>query len=142
MSALPPPIENQTLVAGSLTKSWTIALVVTHILIAGSLISLAISAYTVGKPTWWLADRANGVMAILVIVPFLAPATVIITALRASRFVALAGLAATALLALTSIVDISRSPGIALGEAILAGCTALTTIATIAGRRRSVVSGL
>lgn len=141
MSSLPPPSQSQSVLAGSLTKSWTIAVIATHLLITGSLIALAISAYTVGKPTWWLADQTNGPFSILVIVPFLAPAAVIFTALRASRLAALAGLVATAILAITSIVDVSRSPGIALGEAILAGCTALTTIAAIAGRRRSVTAG-
>ena len=141
MSSLPPPSQNQTLLAGSLTRSWTIAVIATHLLISVSLIALAISAYTVGKPTWWLASQTNGPFSILLIVPFLAPAVVIVTVLRASRFAALAGLIATAILAVTSIIDISRSPGIALGEAVLAGCTALTTIAAIAGRRRSVTSG-
>jgi hypothetical protein len=141
MSYLPPPSQNQTLVSGSLTKSWTIAVIATHLLITGSLIALAISAYKVGKPTWWLASQTNGPFSVLLIVPFLAPATVIFTALKASRFAPLAGLVATAILATTSIVDVSRTPGIALGEAILAGCTALTTIAAIAGRRRSVTSG-
>ncbi len=141
MSSLPPPSQNQTLLAGSLTRSWTIAVIATHLLITGSLIALAISAYTVGKPTWWLASQTNGPFSILLIVPFLAPAVVTVTVLRASRFAALAGLIATAIFAVTSIVDISRSPGVALGEAILAGCTALTTIAAIAGRRRSVTSG-
>ena len=141
MSSLPPPSQNQTLLAGSLTRSWTIAVIATHLLITGSLIALAISAYTVGKPTWWLANQTNGPFSILLIVPFLAPAVVIVTVIRASRFAALAGLIATAILAINSIVDISRSPGIALGEAVLAGCTALTTIAAIAGRRRSVTSG-
>lgn len=141
MSSLPPPSQNQTLLAGSLTRSWTIAVIATHLLITGSLIALAISAYTVGKPTWWLASQTNGPFSILLIVPFLAPAVAIVTVLCASRFAALAGLIATAILAVTSIVDISRSPGIALGEAVLAGCTALTTIAAIAGRRRSVTSG-
>ena len=141
MSSLPPPSQNQTLLAGSLTRSWTIAVIATHLLITVSLIALAISAYTVGKPTWWLASQTNGPFSILLIVPFLAPAVVIVTVLRASRFAALAGLIATAILAVTSIIDISRSPGIALGEAVLAGCTALTTIAAIAGRRRSVTSG-
>ena len=141
MSSLPPPSQNQTLLTGSLTRSWTIAVIATHLLITGSLIALAISAYTVGKPTWWLASQTNGPFSILLVVPFLAPAVVIVTVLRASRFAALAGLIATAILAVTSIVDISRSPGIALGEAVLAGCTALTTIAAIAGRRRSVTSG-
>ncbi|MDP4980709.1 MAG: hypothetical protein NWQ01_01730 [Ilumatobacteraceae bacterium] len=83
------------MLAGSLTKSWTIAVIATHLLITGSLIALAISAYTVGKPTWWLASQTNGPFSILLIVPFLAPAVVIITALRASRFAALAGLIAT-----------------------------------------------
>ena len=141
MSSLPPPSQNQTLLAGSLTRSWTIAVIATHLLITGSLIALAISAYTVGKPTWWLASQTNGPFSVLLIVPFLAPAVVIVTVIRASRFAALAGLIATAILAVTSIVDVSRSPGVALGEAILAGCTALTTIAAIAGRRRSVTSG-
>jgi hypothetical protein len=141
MSSLPPPNQSQSLRAGTLTRSWVIAVVVTQLLISGSLIALAISAYTVGKPTWWLASQTNGPFSVLVIVPFLAPATVIFTALKASRFAPLAGLIATAILATTSIVDVSRTPGIALGEAILAGCTALTTIAAIAGRRRSVTSG-
>lgn len=141
MSSLPPPNQTQSLIAGSLTKAWTIAVVITHLLISGALIALAISAHTVGKPTWWLASQTSGPLSILLIVPFLAPAAVIVTAVRASRFAALAGLLATATLAVTSVVDISRSPGIALGEAVLAGCTALTTIAAIAGRRRSVVSG-
>ena len=141
MSSLPPPSQTPSVRAGSLTKSWVIAVIATHLLITGSLIALAISAYTVGKPTWWLANQTNGPFSILVIVPFLAPAAVIFTALRASRLAALAGLVATAILAITSIVDVSQSPGIALGEAILAGCTALTTIAAIAGRRRSVTAG-
>lgn len=142
MSSLPPPSQNQKDGAGSLPPSWKIALVATHLLIAGALLALAISARTVGKPTWWLATQNNDALLILVTVPFLAPAIVVIVALRASNFAPIAGLVATAILATSSVVDISRSPGIALGEAILAACTALTTIATIAGRRRSVISGL
>ena len=141
MSSLPAPNQAQSLIAGSLTKAWRIAVVITHLLITGSLIALATTAHTVGKPTWWLASQTNGPFSILLIVPFLAPVGVIVIAVRASKFAPLAGLFATAILAATSVIDISRSPGIALGEAILAGCTALTTIAAIAGRRRSVVSG-
>ncbi|MEY4896226.1 MAG: hypothetical protein RI890_1025 [Actinomycetota bacterium] len=139
MSSLPPPSETQSLRSGSLTKPWAVAVVVTHLLIAGSLVVLAISAQTVGKPTWWL--QFSGALSILVVVPFLAPAVVVLVTVRASQLSPIAGLLATAILAATSIFDISRSPGIALGEAVLAGCTALTTIAATAGRRRSVKSG-
>lgn len=140
MSSLPPPnqSQSQSLLSGSLTKAWAIAVTITHLLIAGSLIVLAISANTVGKPTWWLQNSNGAAYYALAIVPFLAPTVVIFTALRASRFAPLAGLFATVLLATSSILDISRSPGIALGEAVLAGCCALTTIAATAGRRRSV----
>ena len=142
MSSLPPPDPAHTKRVGSLTPSWKIAVIITHALIAGSLLVLAISTRAVGKPTWWLANQSNSALIALAIVPFLAPTVVIIVVLGASRFAPIAGLVATALLATTSVVDISRSPGIALGEAILAACTALTTIAAFAGRRRSVVSGL
>ena len=142
MSSLPPPNPAQTTRAGSLTPSWKIAVIITHTLIAGSLLVLAISADAVGKPTWWLANQTNGLLSVLSIVPFLAPVGVIVATIRASRFTPIAGLVATALLAATSVVDISRSPGIALGEAILAACTALTTISAFAGRSRSVASGL
>ncbi len=142
MSSLPPPNPAQPKRAGSLTPSWKIAVIITHVLIAGSLLVLAISAHTVGKPTWWLTSQTSGPFTILSIVPFLAPIGVIVTTIRASKFAPIAGLVATALLAATSVVDISRSPGIALGEAILAACTALTTISAFAGRSRSVASGL
>jgi len=140
MSSLPPPNRAQYLRAGSLTPSWKFALIATQMLILASLLMLGVSASTVGKPTWWLASTDNDLLAVLVVVPFLAPTVVIFVAARASHLAPVAGLFATALLAATSVVDISRTPGIALGEAILAGCTALTTIAVFAGRRRVVNS--
>ncbi|MFM8955505.1 MAG: hypothetical protein ACKOH9_06945 [Actinomycetota bacterium] len=138
MSSLPPPDQAQNLRVGSLTPAWKFALVATQLLILVSLVLLGISALTVGKPTWWLAATDNNLTAVLVVVPFLAPSLVILAAARASHLAPLAGLLATAVLAATSVVDISRTPGIALGEAILAGCTALTTIAVFAGRRRAI----
>ncbi|MFM8003089.1 MAG: hypothetical protein ACKPAJ_11850 [Actinomycetota bacterium] len=138
MSSLPPPDQAQNLRVGSLTPAWKFALVATQLLILVSLVLLGISALTVGKPTWWLAATDNNLMAVLVVVPFLAPSLVILAAARASHLAPLAGLLATAVLAATSVVDISRTTGIALGEAILAGCTALTAIAVFAGRRRAI----
>ena len=142
MSLLPPPSLIEPAQVGSLTRGWKIAVIVTHLAIAGALLVLAISSRMVGKPTWWLGYEADPAFILLLVLPFLGPIVVIIATVRISRLVPLAGVASTALLAATGVVDISRTPGVALGELVLAGCTAVATIAALAGRRRSVKIGL
>ena len=142
MLLLPPPTLIEPAQVGSLTRGWKIAVIFTHLAIAGALLVLAISSRVVGKPTWWLGYEAYPPFFLLLVLPFLGPIAVIITTVRISRFVPLAGIASTVLLAVTGAVDISRTPGVALGELVLAGCTAVATIAALAGRRRSVKIGL
>lgn len=142
MLLLPPPSLVEPAQVGSLTRGWKIAVISTHLAIAGALLVLAISSRMIGKPTWWLGYEAYPAFFLLLVLPFLGPLVVIITTVRVSRFVPLAGIASTVLLAVTGVIDLSNTPGVALGELVLAGCTAVTTIAALAGRRRSVKIGL
>ena len=142
MSLLPPPSQGQSESAGSLTKPWVNAVVISQLLIIGSLLALTFSAYTIGKPTWWLGSQQDPAFFLLWFLPFVAPIAMLVTALRFSRILPYTGLGSTLFLAAIAIADLSRTPGIALGEIALAICMALTTIAAMAGRRRSVATGL
>lgn len=141
MSLLPPPSQSQSESAGSLTKPWVNAVVVSQLLIIGSLLTLTFSAYTIGKPTWWLGSQQDPAFFLLWFLPFVAPIAMLVTVLRFSRVLPYAGLGSTLFLVAIAIADLSRTPGIALGELALAICMALTTIAAMAGRRRSVANG-
>ncbi len=142
MSSLPPPSQAQSESAGSLTKPWVNAVVVSQLLIIGSLLTLTFSAYTIGKPTWWLGSQQDPAFFLLWFLPFVAPIAMLITVVKFSRILTYTGLGSTLLLVAISIPDLSRTPGIALGELALAICMALTTVAALAGRRRSVATGL
>ena len=142
MSLLPPPSQGQSESAGSLTKPWVNAVVISQLLIIGSLLTLTFSSYTIGKPTWWLGSQQDPAFFLLWFLPFVAPIAMLVTALRFSRILPYVGLGSTLFLAAIAIADLSRTPGIALGEIALAICMALTTIAAMAGRRRSVATGL
>ena len=87
-------------------------------------------------------NRQDPAFFLLWFLPFVAPIAMLVTALRFSRILPYVGLGSTLFLAAIAIADLSRTPGIALGEIALAICMALTTIAAMAGRRRSVATGL
>ena len=142
MSLLPPPSQAQTEAAGSLTKPWVNSVVISQLLIAGSLLTLTFSARAIGKPTWWLGSLHDPAFFLLWFLPFIAPIAMIVTAVKFSRFLPYIGLASTLFLVAISVSDLSRTPGIALGEIAMAVCMALTTIAALAGRRRSVSTGI
>ena len=142
MSLLPPPSQAQIETSGSLTKPWVNAVVISQLLIIGSLLTLTFSARAIGKPTWWLGSQQDPAFFLLWFLPFVAPIAMLVTALRFSRILPYVGLGSTLFLAAIAIADLSRTPGIALGEIALAICMALTTIAAMAGRRRSVATGL
>lgn len=142
MSSLPPPSQSQIARAGSLTHGWKVAVIITHLLIAGSLLALAISSRTVGKPTWWFGSQDNPALILFWFIPFLGPIGAIVAAARNSTKTHFIGAAATLLLVVTGVVDITKTPGIAIGIILLGVCTATTTFAAIAGRYRSVTTSL
>lgn len=67
---------------------------------------------------------------------------VIVAAARNSTRIHFVGATATLILVATGVVDITKTPGIAIGIILLGICTAVTTIAAIAGRHRSVTTSL
>ena len=142
MSLPPPSLQNQSTPAGSLTRQWTIAIVATQLLIAGALLAVAVSSRSIGKPTWWLGYEHQPAFFLLWLLPFIAPTAIIFAAFKYSRLLPYVGLASTLLLGVTSGFDISRTPGVAICEILLTVCTALSTIAALAGRRRSVTTGI
>jgi len=139
---LPPPSQAQTGTAGSLTKPWVNAVIISQLLITGSLLTLTFSARAIGKPTWWLGSLHDPAFFLLWFLPFVAPIAMLVTVVKLSRFLPYIGLASTLFLVAISISDLSRTPGIAIGEIAIAVCMALTTIAALAGRRRSISTGI
>ncbi len=132
MSEIPPPPVPKSII--QLTRTWRNVTAVSWLVLGFAILALAISSRTLGKPTWWLGPQSRPRPIFLWATPFLAPIASIIASLRFSRWATLVSLASSAALAIVAVFDMQPTPGIALGEFILAGAGALITIASLAGR--------
>lgn len=132
MSQIPPPPQARPIT--QLTKSWRIATAISWLLVGLALLALGISSRTVGKPVTWLGPESNPKFFGLWVVPFLAPLAAGYCAIRYSRWASLVGAAASAALAIVAAIDFDSTPGVAIGEFVLAGAGILISIAALAGR--------
>ena len=119
---------------GQLTEGWRWILAVGWALILPALLALGDAANSFGKPTWWLSNEATATW--LSPLPFIAPLIVTCAAAANWRRWPFAALAGATALGVSALVDASRSPSVAVGEAILAGAGTLTSLACLAGRVR------
>ncbi len=119
---------------GQLTEGWRWTLAVGWSLTIPAMLTLADAANSFGKPPWWMGSDAT--------VTWWSPIPFVILVLVAAaagtnwRRWPLAAAAGVALLGVSAAVDAGPSPGIAIGEAALAGAGLLTSLAALAGRVR------
>ena len=127
-------MSENTYQPGQLTEGWRWVLAVGWALHLPALLVLADAANSFGKPTWWLSDTATASW--FSPLPFLAPLVVTCAAAANWRRWPIAAFGAAIAVGVFAIVDAGRSPSVAVGEAILAGAGALTSLACLAGRVR------
>ena len=117
-----------------LTRTWRNVTALSWLVLGFAILALAISSRSLGKPAWWLGPESNPRFFIIWATPFVPPLASIIASLRFSRWATLVSLLSALALALIALVDINSSPGIAVGEFVLAGAGALIAVASLAGR--------
>lgn len=96
-----------------------------------------ITGRTVGKPPWWLGpsvDPAPVVFVLLITAITIAPFLVAITR---SRFTPLVGFASSSLIAVSGLIDLSDTPGVATIEFAMAIAGVLSSGALYAGLTRN-----
>lgn len=117
-----------------LTRTWRNVTALSWLVLGLAILALAISSRSLGKPTWWLGPESQPRFFILWATPFVPPLVSIIASLRFSRWATLVSLLSALTLAVVALFDIDSSPGIAVGEFVLAGAGVLIAIASLAGR--------
>jgi hypothetical protein len=127
----PPPLPKSVT---QLTRTWRNVTAASWLMLGLAILALAISSRTLGKPTWWLGPQSHPRFFVVWMAPFLAPIATIIASLRFSRWATLVSLVSSMVLAIVAMFDLHPTPGVAVGEFILAGAGVLITIASLAGR--------
>lgn len=127
-------MSENTYQPGQLTEGWRWVLAVGWALHLPALLVLADAANSFGKPTWWLSDTATASW--FSPLPFLVPLVATCAAAANWRRWPIAAFGGAVALGVFAIIDAGRSPSVAVGEAILAGAGAVTSLACLAGRVR------
>lgn len=117
-----------------LTRTWRNVTALSWLVLGLAILALAISSRTLGKPTWWLGPESEPRFFLLWATPFVGPFASIVASLRFSQWATHVSLGSSLVLAIVAVFDLSKSPGVAVGEFVLAGAGLLITVASLAGR--------
>ena len=112
---------------GQLTAMWRWVLLLGWLAVVVGLMAVGGAGDVIGKVPWWL-DGA------LVVVPFVLPVLTVLAAIANSRWAVWLGLLAVVSVAVTALIDVDDSPGVAAATGVLALIGLLTTVSSFAGR--------
>jgi hypothetical protein len=123
--------------AGELTPGWRITMAVTWIAVALALAAVWNTSVQLGRSTWWLGPRGEPMPRIVRFVPFVAPVAMVFAAIENVRWIAVAGVIASVVVAAVGIGDLGRVPSIAVVELAIAGAGAAVSVAALTGTYRT-----
>lgn len=106
---------------------------VTWLFAVASFIAIWVSSRNTGLSTWWLGPKPEPRSIIINLVPFVAPVVVCLMCQLAIRRLPWIGIGAALVTAAIAAGDISRVPGYAAAEFVVAGGGLLASLACFAG---------
>jgi hypothetical protein len=122
---------------GQLTGGWRIVTGVTWGLVFVAFAGVWKVSRELGLSTWWLGPIGEPQPVFVLLVPFVAPAAMVVLTLYNARYLPAAGLVASAITAAVAAGDLDRVLRLALVEMAIAGAAGAVSIASFAGRYRA-----
>jgi hypothetical protein len=126
--------------AGELSIGWRFAMIALWVGVVLAWSAVWNASVQLGLSTWWLGPRADPAHAVVRLLPFVAPAIMLLAIINNVRWVAYGGLLAAAALAAIAVGDLSRVRNIGLVELAIAVVAGVASIASLAGTYRAADS--
>jgi hypothetical protein len=119
-----------------LTPGWRIATGVTWGLVFVAFTAVWKVSRELGLSTWWLGPVGEPAPIFVLLLPFVAPALMVLATLSNSRRLPWAGLAASALTAAIGIGDLNRVTRLGIVEIAIGAAAAVVSLASFSGLYR------
>lgn len=126
---------------GDLATPWRVMLGVAWIAAFFAYAGVWQASVQIGISTWWLGPRAQPTNVAVRLIPFYLSLVVGLLVVYNIRWIvrwSAVGVASTALIA---VPDFSRSIGLGIAEAVIAGLLGVITLASLSGRYRTAPTG-
>ena len=121
---------------GQLTPGWRIATGVTWGLVFVAFTAVWKVSRELGLATWWLGPVGEPKPIFVLLLPFVAPALMVLATLNSSRRLPWAGLVASAVTAAIGIGDLDRVTRLGIVEIAIGCAAAAVSLASFSGRYR------
>jgi len=121
---------------GRLTTAWRAAVVTIWVGVFVAYLAVWKASAEIGLSTWWLGPRSDPRPVLVRLIPFLVAALFGILASYNIRRLPVIGVLGAVALAAVATPDLSRSPGIAAVEFMIAGAVLIVSIASFTGTYR------
>jgi hypothetical protein len=123
---------------GQLTRGWRIVTGATWGLVFVAFTAVWKVSRELGLSTWWLGPIGEPRPIFVLLLPFVAPAVMVLATLNNIRRLPWLGLAASAVTAAIGIGDVSRYTRLGMLEVVIGGAAAAVSVASFGGLYRSV----
>jgi hypothetical protein len=123
--------------AGQLSIGWRFAMIALWVGVVLAWSAVWNVSVQLGLSTWWLGPRADQTPAVVRLLPFVAPAIMLLAIINNVRWVAYGGLVAGVALAAIAIGDLGRVRNIGLVELTIAVVAGVASMASLAGTYRT-----
>jgi len=130
----PPQLPRQS--QGQLSDGWRTVAFITWILTGASIIAIAITSRTIGRPIWWLGSESDPASPLLVLLPLITVAVPLYCASRKQDVLPRVGIVCSSALILSSLLDLSSSPAVAAAGAVVSVASLSVSIALAAVARQ------
>ena len=121
---------------GQLSDGWRTVAFITWILTGASIIAVAITSRTIGRPIWWLGPESDPASPLFVLLPLVTVAAPLFAASRKPDLLPRLGVGCSSILLLSALLDISSSPAVAVAVAVLSLASLSVSIALAAVARQ------
>lgn len=124
--------------AGELSTAWRFGSIALWVGVVLAWSAIWNASVQLGLSTWWLGARGGPTPAVVRLLPFVAPAIMLLAIINNFRWTAYGGVLAAATLAAIAIGDLDRVQNIGLVELAVAITAGLASLASLAGTYRTV----
>jgi hypothetical protein len=125
---------------GELTPGWRIVTGVTWLLVLLAMAAVWRTSDQLGLSTWWLGPRGRPNSLVVQLLPFVPAVLMVLASINHVKYVPWYGTAASVLLIVAGLFDLSRVVGLGILEIAIGGAALVVSLVSLSGMYRRASS--
>ena len=114
-----------------LSDGWRTVGFITWVLAGASVLAIAITSRTIGRPLWWLGPESNPASPLFLVVPVTIIVVPLLAASKRPQHLIATGFGSSLALLITALIDVSATPAVAISIGVVGIATLSVSISLL-----------